>query len=41
MKQNFMPKAVAAILLGSLAGFDIHHGYVTWSLRGRDAFIAF
>jgi hypothetical protein len=40
MKQNLMPKVVAAILLGSLFGWYIHHDYATWSLRGRDAFIA-
>lgn len=40
MKQNLIPKVVAAILLGSLFGWYIHHDYVTWSLRGRDAFIA-
>ena len=40
MKPSLMPKAVAAIVLGSLFGWYIHHDYVTWNLRGRDAFIA-
>lgn len=41
MKQNLMPKVVVALLLGSLLGWYIHHDYVTSSLRGRDAFIAY
>ena len=41
MRQNLMPKAVAAILLGSLFGWYIHHDLVTWNLRGRDAFVAY
>ena len=40
MKQNLVPKVLAAMLLGILFGWYIHHDYVTWSLRGRDAFIA-
>jgi hypothetical protein len=41
MKLNLIPKAVAAILLGGLLGWYIHHDYVRWSLRGRAAFLEY
>jgi len=40
MKQNFMSRVVAAILLGGLFGWYVHYDSALWNLRGRDAFIA-
>lgn len=41
MKPNLMSKVVASLLLGGLFGWYVHHDYVSWSLRGRDAFVAY
>jgi hypothetical protein len=41
MKQNLIPKITAAILLGGLFGWYIHHDEASWSLRSRDAFLAY
>ncbi len=40
-KNDFLSKAIAAMLLGGAFGWYIHHDEMRWSLRGRDAFIAF
>jgi hypothetical protein len=40
MKQNFMPKIIAAFLLGGLFGWYVHYDSALWNLRGRDALIA-
>jgi hypothetical protein len=41
MKRDLISKFMSATLLGALFGWYIHHDYVTWKLRGRDAFIAY
>jgi hypothetical protein len=41
MKRDFIGKITAAVLLGSLFGWYIHHDETTWSLRGREAFNAY
>ena len=41
MKRDLISKVMSATLLGALFGWYVHHGYVTWNLRGRDAFIAY
>jgi hypothetical protein len=41
MKQNLIPKITAAILLGGLFGWYIHHDEASWGLRSRDAFLAY
>ena len=40
MNSSTFSKAVAAILLGLLFGWYVHHDYLRWCLRGREAFIA-
>jgi hypothetical protein len=41
MKRDLISKIMSASLLGALFGWFVHHDYVTWKLRGRDAFIAY
>ena len=41
MKRDFISKIMSATLLGGLFGWNVHHGLVTWNLRGREAFIAY
>ena len=33
-------RAIAAVVMGSIAGWYNHHIYVTWNQRGKDAFIS-
>ncbi len=40
MSRRTIGKITAAVLLGILLGCYIHHDYVTWGRRGRDAFLA-
>jgi hypothetical protein len=41
MKRDSIAKIMAAVLLGSLSGWYIHHNELTWGLRGREAFITY
>ncbi len=41
MKRELIGRFIAAVLIGMLFGSYIHHDYVKWSQRGREAFIAY
>ena len=41
MKRDFIGKIISATLLGTLAGWGVHHNLITWNLRGREAFMAY
>jgi hypothetical protein len=38
MKRHAISRFVTAVLLGILFGSYMHHDYVTWGQRGREAF---
>ena len=41
LKRDFISKIMAAMLLGILFGWYIHHDLMTWAPRGREAFITY
>ncbi len=41
MKRELVGRFVAAMLIGMSFGFYVHHDYLKWSQRGRDAFLAY
>jgi hypothetical protein len=41
INRDSINKILAAILLGGLMGWNIHHDEMTWGVRGREAFIAY
>jgi hypothetical protein len=41
LKRDFVSNIMAAMLLGGLFGWYIHHDLLTWGLRGREAFITY
>jgi hypothetical protein len=41
MTREIACRIMSAVLLGGLFGWYIHHSQVTWSVRGREAFIAY
>ena len=41
MRRRSTARMYAAALMGLLLGLYIHHDYVTWSQRGREAFLTY
>jgi hypothetical protein len=40
MKRHAISRLLTAVLLGILFGSHMHHDYVMWNQRGRDAYIS-
>jgi len=40
LKPHWSHRIISAVILGALFGAYIHHDSVSWSQRGRDAFLA-
>lgn len=40
MKPNLGSRAISAMAIGILFGSYVHYYYVSWGMRGREAFIA-